>query len=976
MSPPPVHGPYRPLLHKEYEENLGNQQLQDERSLSAQNDDTAVVFRGPDLPISSIEVHHNYDDESPSRHGTNANGNQSERRSDSATRRASSPSRSSNSDDSDGIHISFSGRRPRTNSSGSKNSIFEGNANENSNGDDNGNNGQRPRPRRVCSNSLVNTDLLGLSGVGGPARRAFFNPLVNTDLLGPYKINGSTTEQDTEEDTEEEREERHEKAPPGPLRGGPGGGGLPGPPGDPPEGDDDLNRFSAISPEPLTPVEYPESPTLPDFGGQSPEMSPDPPTPREDSEVPAPRDPTMSPDPLTPVEYPESPVLPDSGGQSPETSSDPPTLRENSDFTVPRDTTMSPDPPTPLEPPESQPATVASTSRWSPAPSVPPLPPFRPAVSGPRLRIVNCNPGKPTVPDAPSSNSGPRPIKHRRKICRTDDDQDYVNGEEEEDDDDSDDKNCGDDGDDTWKGPPRDLGGRKRTSPSHPCPPPTSPKRVLRDRTINLSDTETSALKAGRKRAADPSSNARTDTKKRRAKAASSLVKNDIPTTKCSVYVLGENRNGQLGMGNGAPVQYKQPVKNTQLPDVMQVAAGGEHCIVLTHDNKIYTWGDNSYGQLGRLTNTTTDPMPREVDLSTVNLSSYTIFTQVVATRSACFVLTMFGDVYGWGTFSEIYENENDAKNSETLGFRRRGKCQRTPYHIQELKNVKQLAAGSDHVLAQIAIPIGGNKANSAGIAPKREGTQVRNVVRSWGAHKRGQLGRTAANDANCLTPLLCDFSGNSSRAMKYPDNVATIGSGKFHSFVIKESGNILAWGYNKFAKTGIVPPAASPVLRHDSKVDRPGTVTSLAGQRTNCLTGGVNFSVAVTDDGRCLSWGSIQDGVLGIPDMAMPCEADIIKVANGDGTQIPAIVKVPTSVPGLNIDGTKIKMVSAGWTHTVAVTKCGKALGWGSNDHYEIHPDKTKHPIKDAVEIPMKDLRVVEAAAGCFFTILLVQSE
>ncbi|KAL6235557.1 regulator of chromosome condensation 1/beta-lactamase-inhibitor protein II [Aspergillus navahoensis] len=397
--------------------------------------------------------------------------------------------------------------------------------------------------------------------------------------------------------------------------------------------------------------------------------------------------------------------------------------------------------------------------------------------------------------------------------------------------------------------------------------------------------------------------------------------------------------------------------------------------------------------------------MPGVVHFGEVDLPNYTIFTQVVATRSACFVLTMCGDVYGWGTFSEVYEDENCRQTSDVLGLRRWGKCQRSPYRIQELKNVKQLAAGSDHVLSQIAIPIGGNEAsNGAGKAPKRKGlrgrkrketiaadgsasvagttdeggaTKVRDVVRSWGAYKRGQLGRTAANDANCFTPLLCDFTGNSSRAMKYPDNVSTISSGKFHSLV-KESGNILAWGYNKFARTGILPQAASPVLRHDSKVDKPSTVTCRAGQRANSPTGGVDFSAAVTDDGRCLGWGSIQDGVLGTPDTAMPGEADINKVEGPDahGTQIPAIVKVPTSVLGLNGDGTKIKMISAGWTHTVAVTKGGKALGWGSNNHYEIHPDKAKHPIKDAVEIPMRGLRVVEAAAGRFFTILLVQSE
>ncbi|KAL4992146.1 hypothetical protein BDW68DRAFT_173464 [Aspergillus falconensis] len=921
MPPPPAHGPYRPLLDQETPE-LHVWEDEDDQSLSAQDNDTALLFRDPDLPTPSIKVDHDYDYDSfsssdssdipysttlrfprvpidPNGHGTNANNDQSKRRSDSARGRASSPSEPSNSDSSDGTHISFSGRRSGTkrhsSSSGNKENIPKGNTNRDNNGDNNDNDGQRPPPRRVYSKLPVNTDLPGL-----------------------YSINGSTTEEGTE-DTEGGYEEQREEDPPGLPRGGPGGGdgGPPGPTGDPPEGDDNPDRFLEISPDPPTPTEYPESPVLPDFGDQNAELSPDPPTPGEG--------------------------------------------------------------------PESQPATVASTSRWPPAPSVPPQPPSWPVGSRPRRRIVDRRPGKPTVPDALSSNSGPRPSKRQRKRDQREYDGDYVYEEEEEDDDPD---------DDIPKGPPRGLGGRKRKSPSQPSPPPTSKKKVLRHRTIGFSLTETSALKQSKKRVADPSSD------------AGAKVINDVPAMKCSVYVLGENGSGQLGMGNGTPAQYKQPTKNTQLSDVVQVAAGGEHCIALSHDNKIYTWGNNNYGQLGRLTDSTTDPIPGEVDFSKSSLPNHTIFTQVVATRSACFVLTMFGDVYGWGTFSELYEDEHGRQNSDALGFRHRGKCQHTPHHIQELKNVKQLAAGSDHVLAQITIPIGGNKASSgAGIAPKSKGlrsrkrrdtvaadgststagtaddgdaTKFRDVVRSWGTYKRGQLGRTAANDANCLTPLLCDFSGNSSRAMKYPDSVTTIGSGKFHSFVIKESGNILAWGYNKFTQTGIVPPAASSVLRHDSKVDRPGTVTSLAGQRANCPTGGVDFSIVVTEDGRCLSWGSIQDGLLGIPDTAMPGEVDIIKVAgpNGDGTQIPAIVKVPTSVPGLNGDGSKIEMVSAGWTHTVAVTKGGKALGWGSNDHYEIHPDKTKHSIKDAVEIPMKGLRVVEAAAGRFFTILLVQSE
>ncbi len=33
---------------------------------------------------------------------------------------------------------------------------------------------------------------------------------------------------------------------------------------------------------------------------------------------------------------------------------------------------------------------------------------------------------------------------------------------------------------------------------------------------------------------------------------------------------------------------------------IVNVAMGGMHCVALTHDNKIYTWGVNDLGALGR----------------------------------------------------------------------------------------------------------------------------------------------------------------------------------------------------------------------------------------------------------------------------------------------------------------------------------------------------------------------------------------
>jgi alpha-tubulin suppressor-like RCC1 family protein len=39
----------------------------------------------------------------------------------------------------------------------------------------------------------------------------------------------------------------------------------------------------------------------------------------------------------------------------------------------------------------------------------------------------------------------------------------------------------------------------------------------------------------------------------------------------------------------------------TNIPSVTSVAAGGYHSIALTQSQEVFTWGDNTYGQLGGL---------------------------------------------------------------------------------------------------------------------------------------------------------------------------------------------------------------------------------------------------------------------------------------------------------------------------------------------------------------------------------------
>lgn len=111
---------------------------------------------------------------------------------------------------------------------------------------------------------------------------------------------------------------------------------------------------------------------------------------------------------------------------------------------------------------------------------------------------------------------------------------------------------------------------------------------------------------------------------------------------------------------------------------VVALAVGGMHCVALTKDNKILTWGVNDQGALGRDTpqegkmkdvgenkDETSDSdsddddddsglnpneaEPREVD--TTDIPEDTKFASVFAGDSTSWAVTTTGLVYGWGTF-------------------------------------------------------------------------------------------------------------------------------------------------------------------------------------------------------------------------------------------------------------------------------------------------------------------------------------
>lgn len=169
------------------------------------------------------------------------------------------------------------------------------------------------------------------------------------------------------------------------------------------------------------------------------------------------------------------------------------------------------------------------------------------------------------------------------------------------------------------------------------------------------------------------------------------VVINDVPKTRLNVFVCGEGSSGELGLGAAKnAIDVKRPRLNKLLDaqevGVVQIAVGGMHCLALTHDNKILTWGVNDQGALGRDTawdggykeikedaesGSDSDDSdddsglnPKESTPTPILSSAFpegTVFVAVAAADSASFALTDDGLVYGWGTFRVSFLASCDA---------------------------------------------------------------------------------------------------------------------------------------------------------------------------------------------------------------------------------------------------------------------------------------------------------------------------
>ncbi|AFU71037.1 hypothetical protein BA20089_01510 [Bifidobacterium asteroides DSM 20089] len=327
-----------------------------------------------------------------------------------------------------------------------------------------------------------------------------------------------------------------------------------------------------------------------------------------------------------------------------------------------------------------------------------------------------------------------------------------------------------------------------------------------------------------------------------------------------SLYSWGDNSRGQLGrtVTSNNPANRPHKVEAPAGITFVQASAGGSHVVALSSDGNIYTWGDNSAGQLGR-TVTSNNPADKPGKADT---PADVTFTSVSAGQGHTVAVDTQGDVYTWGdnTHGEL------GRSTTSTPADKPGKAD-TPAGI----TFTQASAGESH-----------------SVAVSDDGS-----IYTWGDTANGRLGR----DTN-ITPA--DKPGKADTPAGVTFTQASAG-GK-HSIALGSDGSLYTWGDSGKTSAG-----------------RPNKVDTPAGITFTQASAGASYCLALGSDGNLYSWGDNAKGQLGrdtgdtwsaspakdnFPELGIPTHVlfDNIEVSdltrNPDGTWT---VATPAHMPGIS---------------------------------------------------------------------------
>lgn len=300
-----------------------------------------------------------------------------------------------------------------------------------------------------------------------------------------------------------------------------------------------------------------------------------------------------------------------------------------------------------------------------------------------------------------------------------------------------------------------------------------------------------------------------------------------------TVWAWGNNANCQLGNGNpllcginSATPAKVQKIGGGDLINIGSVGAGFAHSLAIEKvSGKVWSWGNNSQGQLGDGTSGADKEYANKV-FDVGGLGELSNIISIAAGDAHSVAANNAGNVFAWGL-----------NNMGQLGNNNLGIGSNTPVKVKDsigvdLSNIKTVAAGLD---------------GHHSLALRTDGK-----VLSWGDDSSEQLGNELGLMCDCNPyAVLVDILAN----------VDIIATGTTHSLAIDNMNRAWNWGNNGAGRTGLNLVGGltdTPVQVHG--LNNIGNLTDVT-----LIAGGGAHSLAVRlAEGKVLSWGDDGNEQLG----------------------------------------------------------------------------------------------------------------
>ena len=280
-----------------------------------------------------------------------------------------------------------------------------------------------------------------------------------------------------------------------------------------------------------------------------------------------------------------------------------------------------------------------------------------------------------------------------------------------------------------------------------------------------------------------------------------------------TVWTWGNNSNGQLGNGtNGPGTDSSVPVQVPGLSGMTAIAAGTNFTVALKNDGTVWTCGYNGYGQLGNGTNGPGTDSNIPVQVSETSGLSNVIAIAAGYDHTIALMNSSGGIAWAWG------HNLNGQLGNGT----------------QTDSNIPVQAGGLNNILAIAA-------GNAFTVALQNVGLDSQ--VWAWGSNNNGQLGNGNINDS--WSPV--NVSGLSSTG------AISVAAGYDHAVAMKTDGTVWAWGGNSNGQLGNGTTDGSVT---------PVQVSEMSG--VAAVAAGEKDTVTLRIDGTVWAWGYNFYGQLG----------------------------------------------------------------------------------------------------------------